>query len=101
MASLASPRCWVPGVGWPRVELGSSRGSEASGSVNRGLLGCVCLCVCICGLLGLRLPFPGNVNLAIVLGVPPFSPASRPPTWRSRSDAREGVLVCTVGICFR
>lgn len=74
MASLASPRCWVPGVGWPRVELGSSRGSEASGSVNRGLLGCVCLCVCICGLLGLRLHFPGNVNLAIVLGVPPFSP---------------------------
>lgn len=64
------PQVLGAGVGWPRVRLRSSRGSEASGSVNRGRLGCVCVCVCVCGLLGLRLPSQGNINLAIVLGVP-------------------------------
>lgn len=53
------PQVLSAGVGWPRVRLRSSRGSEASGSVNRGRLGCVCLCVCL-RTLGAEAAFPGK-----------------------------------------
>lgn len=52
----------------------------------------MCVCVCICGLFGLRLPFPGNVNLAIVLGVPPVLPP--PPVPLPGVPARMHGRVC-------